>query len=623
MRSLPVVKGFASMMRGLQLSGFAMFRTLPIKLRLITTGLISFLAVVLTAGVGLFGLWDASLSLQSQIGATDAIHDEMMADMMHDSVRAYVTQAILIGPNGLPEERDALKSALAEDVKVFRDSIAFMSTLDLPKEVSGQLGAVKPLVEDYLTTAETTAQAALADETAGRAALPDFIAKFQTLEVQMGRLGDLIQNLGDATSAEAMQLDRLLVLVLLGVSVVTTAGMSYAAWNLTRAISKPIARLRGALRDVAQGDFGIRIGAITRDDDIGAIARDIDRVSERVKEAMDEQASRREEGEHVIAVLGRGLRNLSDGNLAQGIDEVFAATYEPLRTDFNDTVEKLNLMITQLVDASESIRARSSEISRASEDLAARTETQAATLEETAAALEEMTASVNTAAGNAKEVEAVVLRARSDVEASGKVVQGAVNAMNEIESSSSQISQIIGVIDDIAFQTNLLALNAGVEAARAGDAGRGFAVVASEVRALAQRSSLAAKEIKVLISASSQHVHSGVQQVDGAGKALSDVVTQVAQISRLVSNIATGSYEQAQGLNEINIGVAQLDQVTQHNAAMVEESGAATQALNQEAVGMNTLVSQFTLRSDRARAVVQPMRRPAIESFDEPFAQSA
>jgi methyl-accepting chemotaxis protein len=274
-----------------------------------------------------------------------------------------------------------------------------------------------------------------------------------------------------------------------------------------------------------------------------------------------------------------------------------------LRQDFNDTVAKLSHLIAQVIEASESIRARSTEISRSSEDLAARTETQAATLEETAAALEQITASVNAAASSAKEVESVVMHARNDVEASGRVVQGAVNAMNEIESSSSQISQIIGVIDDIAFQTNLLALNAGVEAARAGDAGRGFAVVASEVRALAQRSSLAAKEIKVLISASSQHVHSGVQQVDGAGKALSAVVSQVAQILKLVTDMASGSLEQAHGLNEINIGVAQLDQVTQHNAAMVEESGAATHALNQEAVGMTSLVGQFKIRPARARVL--------------------
>jgi methyl-accepting chemotaxis protein len=600
-----------------------MFRTLPIKLRLISTGLVSILAVVITAAVGLFGMWRSDHGLESQITATDTIHHEMTADMVHEGVEADVFYAILVGPNGLPEEKAAVKAKLAEDITIFHESMTKLAELDLPLEVVGQLQATVPLIEDYLTSADKLVQIALADEAAGRAGVPGFMAKFNALESQMARLGDLTQSLSEATATEARGLFKILTLVLIGVSAATTLAMLFSAWSVTRSISKPIERLRSALGEVAKGDFGIRIGTITRDDDIGAIARDIDTVSDRVKVAMDEQAAQRREGEHVIAILGQGLRNLAEGNLSHDIDEVFSETYEPLRKDFNDTVENLNVMITQLVEASEGIRARSTEISRASEDLSARTETQAATLEETAAALEEMTASVNTAASNAKEVEAVVLRARNDVEASGRVVQGAVNAMNEIESSSSQISQIIGVIDDIAFQTNLLALNAGVEAARAGDAGRGFAVVASEVRALAQRSSLAAKEIKVLISASSQHVHSGVQQVDGAGKALSEVVTQVAQISKLVSNMATGSYEQAQGLNEINIGVAQLDQVTQHNAAMVEESGAATQGLTQEAVGMNNLMAQFTLRHDRSRPAPQGVRRPSAESFGDPFARSA
>jgi methyl-accepting chemotaxis protein len=302
-----------------------------------------------------------------------------------------------------------------------------------------------------------------------------------------------------------------------------------------------------------------------------------------------------------VRALSVGLRNLSTGNLTQPIEEPFAEDYETLRLDFNNTLDTLTQTIAQVVEASESIRARSAEISHASEDLSARTENQAATLEETAAALDELTASVKSAAEGAREVEKVVNQARTEATESGTVVQGAVDAMNEIERSSEQISQIIGVIDDIAFQTNLLALNAGVEAARAGDAGRGFAVVASEVRALAQRSSAAAKEIKLLISASTQHVDRGVDQVGRAGSALARIVDRVTEISSLVSDIASGAREQSVGLAEVNIGVTQLDQVTQHNAAMVEESTAASLALKQEAAGMATLVAQFALRAGQRR----------------------
>ncbi|NVK15597.1 MAG: methyl-accepting chemotaxis protein, partial [Rhodobacteraceae bacterium] len=202
-----------------------------------------------------------------------------------------------------------------------------------------------------------------------------------------------------------------------------------------------------------------------------------------------------------------------------------------------------------------------------------------------------------------------------DVEHSGEVVQGAIAAMNEIENSSNQISQIIGVIDDIAFQTNLLALNAGVEAARAGEVGRGFAVVASEVRALAQRSSDAAMEIKTLISASSGHVQDGVQKVDGAGKALGQVVSQVSRIAELVSGISSEAAEQAQGLNEINIGVSQLDSVTQKNASMVEEAGASIRVMNSETMGLNQLVGQFVLRGQGGGAAGQALEA-SPESWD-------
>ncbi|MEP1496434.1 methyl-accepting chemotaxis protein, partial [Pseudophaeobacter sp.] len=231
------------------------------------------------------------------------------------------------------------------------------------------------------------------------------------------------------------------------------------------------------------------------------------------------------------------------------------------------------------------------------------TESQAATLEETAAALDELTASVRSAAEGASSVEATMEAAKKEAEISGEVVQSAVSAMTEIEQSSNHIGQIISVIDDIAFQTNLLALNAGVEAARAGEAGKGFAVVASEVRALAQRSSDAAMEIKTLIGDSSKQVARGVDLVGKAGEALDSIVGQVSHISKLVSGIAEGAVEQSTGLNEINTGVTQLDQVTQQNAAMVEEATAAGHMLNADSSKLAELVAIFKL--DGSAPVVQ------------------
>jgi methyl-accepting chemotaxis protein len=351
------------------------------------------------------------------------------------------------------------------------------------------------------------------------------------------------------------------------------------------------------------GADGRRIGAI-------GLQLSLDRLVTIATDPMEQERARLQaDQQRVVDVLSVGLQNLAAGNLQDALSEEFGGTYETLRGDFNRTLDKLNETIAQVVDPAENIRTRSTEISSASEDLSRRTENQAATLEETAAALDELTSSVKSAAEGAREVENIVRQARKEAEESGAVVQGAVSAMTEIERSSDQISQIISVIDDIAFQTNLLALNAGGEAARAGDAGKGFAVVASEVRALVQRLSAAAKEIKTLIGTSTQHVGRGVDQVGRAGEALASIVNRVAHISTLVSDIAAGASEQSTGLAEINIGVTQLDQVTQQNAAMVEESTAASHSLHQEASDLAALVARFVLREGgRSPAIVDLAR---------------
>ncbi|HEX3984553.1 MAG TPA: methyl-accepting chemotaxis protein, partial [Acidisoma sp.] len=239
------------------------------------------------------------------------------------------------------------------------------------------------------------------------------------------------------------------------------------------------------------------------------------------------------------------------------------------------------------------VRSGAAEIGQATDDLSHRTEQQAASLEETAAALDEITATVRKTAASVDEARHLVEEARGGAERSGKVVRDAVAAMGGIENSSRQIGNIIGVIDEIAFQTNLLALNAGVEAARAGEAGRGFAVVATEVRALAQRSADAAKEIKTLISASGQQVALGVKLVGETGQALSMIVEQVMRLNGLVGEIAASAGEQATGLQQVNTAVNQMDQVTQQNAAMVEEATAATHGLTHEAEELAQRVGQF------------------------------
>ena len=397
-----------------------------------------------------------------------------------------------------------------------------------------------------------------------------------------------------------------------------------AGWVLTRGIAGPVVNMIGYMRRLIAGDTNFEVPCVVRKDEFGEMGRAVitfrDAAIEKAKLEAEAVAQREaaaaaaRDQAAVVQALGEGLDHLTRGDLTYTLNQTFPADYVKLQADFNNAIGQLKEAMGVVVTNVSAIRSGAGEISQAADDLSQRTEQQAASLEETAAALDEITATVNRTASGARQASETVRAAKGDAETSGVVVRDAVDAMGAIEKSAQEISQIIGVIDEIAFQTNLLALNAGVEAARAGDAGRGFAVVASEVRALAQRSAEAAKEIKVLISASTTQVNSGVSLVGQTGEALNRIVGRVAEIDGLVSEIAASAQEQATGLQQVNTAVNQMDQVTQQNAAMVEQSTAASHSLSQEAESLAASVARLDIgaRTASVRAAPKQVHRPVV-----------
>ncbi len=335
-------------------------------------------------------------------------------------------------------------------------------------------------------------------------------------------------------------------------------------------------------------------------------------------------AAQKAEQDTAFAYLCEGINRMSERDLSVPIpgpkDSDFPARYDQVRQSFNGLMESMRDVIVTIQDATGNLNRIAVEVNQSAEDLSHRTETQAATLEQTAAAVEEINTSVQVSAEATSSTENVVLQTRQNAAKGNEVAEQAVTKMREIAESSVQISQIISVIDDIAFQTNLLALNAGVEAARAGEAGRGFAVVASEVRGLAQRAADSAKEIKELVTTSTQHVDNGVSMVDQAGSALTEIVKSIEKVSDLTADIVNSSREQSTGLSEIATGVSQLDQVTQQNAAMVEQTAAAILSLQQDTQVLSELVGTFTVAAGNN---VRPFAAAKTKASTRPLDEAA
>lgn len=439
----------------------------------------------------------------------------------------------------------------------------------------------------------------------------------------------------DAEAHQAIASMRLIIgaiaLVLLAVA------LASALW-FSRTLTKPILALVEGMRELSNGRTDIEFENANRTDEIGEMVRSVvgfqDAAIEKLRleeeseenrtiseqQRADQEAAKLTEANNMkeaVDALADGLTRLSNGDLTVKLEKPFMESLDRLRLDFNSSVEKLNATMLRVSGNATSIDRNAAEMRNATDDLSRRTEQQAASLEETSAALDQITSTVKETSERAAEAAEVANAAKSDTDRSSTVVTDAVSAMEGIERASSEISNIINVIDEIAFQTNLLALNAGVEAARAGEAGKGFAVVAQEVRELAQRAANAAKEIKGLITKSGEEVANGVELVKATGDALGQISQHVTDINSMINKIATAAGEQLSGIQEVNSAVNQMDQVTQQNAAMVQQTNEITHRMADESTDLSSGINQFSMSGEppvRAKTVPRTPSAPTPAS---------
>jgi methyl-accepting chemotaxis protein len=586
------------------------------------------------------GAGDLNGLIYKMISQPDSTQDQAIADEI-EAAKAFFQQQVAGAATALPEKGQQIKAILAAYDIMLKDyaTAEDEARRDQNTEAVGLLRSrVDPAMKEFRKTIMV-----LVDENSKQVAL-----RSEALTVDS--VGTYNLTLGVAIGAS------LLVLLL--------------AYGIARfGVSRPIEALVALMERLARGDTGIVVEGRDRKDEVGAMARALEVFKEAALEKSRADAAERQRlederqaaearrlrelavGNEIAALIkavaggdlssrldltgkegfyrtmGEAINRLTDtvetaiddiarvvgalaeGDLEQRITKDYQGAFDGLKNDINATSVKLAEIVGRIGEATEQISTAAAQVSAGATDLSERTEEQASSLEQTAASLEELGATVRTSAESSQRANRMAGDARQSAEQGGVVAGSAIEAMKEIAQASRRITEIIGVIDEIAFQTNLLALNAAVEAARAGDAGKGFAVVAQEVRVLAQRSAQASKEIKALILNSDSQVQSGVELVRKAGESLGGIAGGVRQVAELITEIAAGGQQQASALEEINASVAGMDDVTQKNAALVEETSAAAQSMAGQAADLRTLMTFFKT-GDATGAVAA--RRPAV-----------
>jgi methyl-accepting chemotaxis protein len=618
---------------------------LTIARALNTFGLAVVLGCLIIAGAATYSLQQLRVG-GSAYGNMIAGKD-LVADVLPPPL--YIIEAYL-NANLIADERVTLEEArkrFAPLRKDFEDRRAHWARSDLPAHLKSEVAASSAAADKFWTVLEDKYLPAVAR--ADQQSVQRTIKELSAYYIEHRRLVDVL--VADAnkflanSEAEAQAAGDMWQNILIATAGLVLIGVIFGIVAIRNRVIRPILGMAEYMSRLAKGTYDEEVPFTARADEIGVMAhavavfrtsameRQLARQREEDQRAANEAERQRIEAlekeadlkrQRVIESLAMGLDHIARGDLAFRLDEPMAPEYEKLRNDFNASITALAATLKSISSATDSVHNGAREITTAADDLARRTEQQAAALEQTSAALNGIVDAVRKTSEMSEKARAAVTAARQEADGSGTVVRDAITAMDTIEQSSRQIGEIIGMIDEIAFQTNLLALNAGVEAARAGEAGRGFAIVAQEVRGLAQRSTEAAKAIKGLISTSSTQIEQGVGLVRHTGEAFTSIGQQVAAVTQLVEAIATSAHDQAVSLREVNSAVNQMDQSTQQNAAMVDQTTNASHSLTDKANDLGRLVAKFTL-DGAARAVAlaradSTPNDPPVRSFGQRLA---